>query len=410
MSLDRKTIIDALNEKLAKNYVFPEVAEQIGAFLRQQLEGGHYDSINDMDGLGVALTRDVQSISKDLHMRVDYNPKQVEMLAQREAEQTGDEDDYTLPDEFKKEQRYDNYGFYKVERLTGNVGYLDLRSFSPASIAGETAVATMNFLGNSDALIFDLRQNGGGSPDMIQLISTYLFEGYKHLNNFYFRPEDRTIQTWILPHVPGKRLPHAEVYVLTSRYTFSGAEEFTYNLKNMKRATIIGETTGGGANPGNVYSVCGAFTVFIPTGRAINPISGTNWEGTGVEPDIEMPAAEALTFAHLDALRKLVAKAANDEERALRQWELEHVEAEYQPVKVDSSLLEGYCGVYGDRHISIENGALNYRRANYAYTLPLKPLADNVFMINHQQRAHFSDGNLVMYMRNGQRQTFTRKD
>src|SRR5262249_27539808 len=143
---------------------------------------------------------------------------------------------------------------------------------------------------HSRALIFDLRRNGGGSPNMVQLITSYLFDPeIRHLNSFYIRPMDKHIQFWTLPYVPGKRLPTVPVYVLTSGYTFSGAEEFAYNLKQMQRATLIGETTGGGANPGAPFPVHSGLIVFIPGGRAINPITQTNWEGTGVAPDMEVP-------------------------------------------------------------------------------------------------------------------------
>jgi C-terminal processing protease CtpA/Prc len=156
----------------------------------------------------------------------------------------------------------------------------------------------MNFLANVDALIFDLRGNGGGDPKMIAFISTYLFDEPTHLNDLYNRKEDSTTQYWTLPYVPGKRLSGKPVFVLTSKRTFSGAEEFSYNLKNLKRATIIGEVTGGGAHPVSGHRIDDHFMIGVPFARAVNPISGTNWEGTGVTPDVEVPAAEALDVAN----------------------------------------------------------------------------------------------------------------
>ena len=145
--------------------------------------------------------------------------------------------------------RRENFYFERVERLDGNVGYLDFRQFVDARLAGATAVAAMNFLSNCDAIIIDLRQNGGGEPSMIQLLTSYFFDEPKHINSFYVRYSDSIEQFWTQAYVPGKKMPDVPLYVLTSSYTFSGAEEFTYNLKNLKRATIIGETTGGGAHP-----------------------------------------------------------------------------------------------------------------------------------------------------------------
>jgi C-terminal processing protease CtpA/Prc len=204
----------------------------------------------------------------------------------------------------------DNFGFQKVERLPGNVGYIELSGFLPAEVGGDTAAAAMNFVANADALIIDVRKNGGGAPSMVALLCTYLFGPEpRHLNDLYFRPSDSTHQWWTMPYVPGKRFENKPVYVLTSKRTFSAAEEFTYNLKTQKRATIVGETTGGGANPGGMRPLGENFVMFVPSGRAINPITKTNWEGTGVTPDVPVTADLALKTAHLKALKTITGEA-----------------------------------------------------------------------------------------------------
>jgi C-terminal processing protease CtpA/Prc len=166
----------------------------------------------------------------------------------------------------------------------------------------------MNFLSHVDAIIFDLRDNGGGDPKMIALISTYLFDKPTHLNDLYNRKEDETTQYWTLPYVPGNRLPDTPAFVLTSKMTFSGAEEFSYNLKNLKRATIIGETTGGGAHPVSGHRIDDHFMIGVPSARAINPVSKTNWEGTGVTPDVPANGSEALDVAEKLATTKIQSK------------------------------------------------------------------------------------------------------
>jgi len=198
-----------------------------------------------------------------------------------------------------------NCGFEKVEHLSGNIGYVKFDMFADPEVCGPTAIAAMNLLSNVDAIIFDLRENGGGDPAMIALISTFLFDQPTHLNDLWERKNDVTHQYWTLPYVPGKRLDGKPVYVLTSKVTFSGAEEFSYNLKNLKRATIVGETTGGGAHPVSGQRIDDHFLIGVPYARAINPISKTNWEGTGVEPDVKVAASNALTTAEKLALEKV---------------------------------------------------------------------------------------------------------
>jgi C-terminal processing protease CtpA/Prc len=198
-----------------------------------------------------------------------------------------------------------NCGFEKAERLAPNIGYLKFNMFGPPDICGATASAAMTFLSHVDALIIDLRENGGGDPKMVAYISSYLFDDRTHLNDLYNRKEDKTEEFWTNTDVPGERLGGKKaIFVLTAKRTFSGAEEFAYNLKNLKRATIVGETTGGGAHPVSGHRIDERFMIGVPFARAINPVSKTNWEGTGVEPDVKVSAADALDEAKKLAVKK----------------------------------------------------------------------------------------------------------
>jgi retinol-binding protein 3 len=296
---ERTAIIDKAALELNRAYVFPETARKMEADLRERQKRGEFDALTDPQKFAEKLTADLQSVSHDKHLRVRYSEEPIP-----------DRPDGPPPLEEVERQRKNmarlNYGWEKLERLEGNIGYVDLRGFMPAEFSAPTAVAAMNFLANTGALIFDLRKNGGGDPATVALISTYLFEGDPvHLNSLYWRPTDATQQWWTLPYVPGPRFGAKKpVYVLTADGTFSAAEEFTYNLKNLKRATIVGETTGGGAHPGDAARLSAHFMMFLPSGRAINPISKTNWEGTGVEPDVKVTAELAFKTAYLDALKK----------------------------------------------------------------------------------------------------------
>jgi retinol-binding protein 3 len=325
----RAAVIDSAIKNLNEAYVFPEVAKKMEQALRERVANKEYDSVTSAKAMAEKLTTDLQAVSHDKHLRVRYSYEAIPERHNAE-EPTAEE-----IEQFKTYLRQTNYGFEKIERLPGNVGYLDLRGFNPAEFAADTGAAAMNFLANTDALIVDLRRNGGGDPAMVAFLTSYIFGAEPvHLNDLYFRPEDSTRQWWTLPHVPGKRFgDKKEVYVLTSKRTFSAAEEFTYNLKNLKRATIIGETTGGGAHPGGGRRLNAHFQMFVPSGRAINPISKTNWEGTGVEPDVKVPAEQALKVAHVAALNKIIDRETNAERKEALKGALDAAQKELDELK-----------------------------------------------------------------------------
>jgi peptidase S41-like protein len=297
----RTRVIDGAIAQLNEFYVFPETAKKMAEAVKAKQKKGDYDSIIDGDAFAKKLTEDFRDVSHDKHLRVNFSP--APMPDRPEGPPSADE-----RARHRKDMERMNCGFDKVEILSGNVGYLKFHFFADPEVCGPTAVAAMNFLANVDAIIFDLRENGGGDPKMIAFISTYLFSEPTHLNDLWERKGDATHQYWTLPYVPGKRLDGKPAYVLTSKQTFSGAEEFSYNLKNLKRATLIGETTGGGAHPVSGHRIDDHFMIGVPFARAINPISKTNWEGTGVEPDIKVPSADALTTAEKLAAEKLASK------------------------------------------------------------------------------------------------------
>jgi len=371
----QQEVIDSLSRALNEVYVFPEVAKEMEKYLRQQYGEGKYKNLTSLREFTHKLTNDLQEISHDKHLGVDFMSD--EMLLRFEGD--------TLTDEEKKteleERRRDNFCFKEIKLLEGNIGYLDLRCFEEAIDAGATAIAAMNFLAYADAIIFDLRQNGGGYPSMIQLISSYLFKEPVHLNSLYFPKSDSIAQYWSHAYVQGPRLTDVDVYVLTSSYTFSGAEEFTYNLKNLKRGIIIGEITGGGANWWD-YKIFKNLNVGIhlPFGRAINPITGTNWEGTGITPDIEVPQEKALDVAHLKALEKLLEKAKDPKRLAGFKWAIEGKKVLLNPVKIEEKKLKMYAGLYGPRKISMEYGDLYYQRENRP-KYKLIPMGDHWFML-----------------------------
>ncbi|UCC30506.1 MAG: hypothetical protein JSU86_20195 [Phycisphaerales bacterium] len=202
-----------------------------------------------------------------------------------------------------------NYGFRKVEVLPGNIGYIRFDQCHHSEEARETAAAALAFVANCDALIFDLRHNGGGTRHMSQFISSYLFDRVLHLGGLYNRLTDETTEWRTLEKIPGKRFgPDVPVYILTSSMTFSAAEAFAYCLKDLKRVTIVGEKTGGGAHPVHERAVNDRFWMRVPFARAISPVSKTDWEGVGVIPDIKVPASQAVEAACQDAAKRIQAR------------------------------------------------------------------------------------------------------
>ncbi|HSK72635.1 MAG TPA: S41 family peptidase [Pyrinomonadaceae bacterium] len=306
-SATRSQTIENLLKDLNESYVFPEVAKRMEADIRNRMKNNEYDNITSARDFAKKLTEDLRAVSKDKHLGVRYSHRVIP-VRQARSEPTAEE-----KEQQKLMLKLNNYGFVKIEVLQGNIGYIDFRGFTDPELGAETVAAAMNFVANTDALIFDLRQNGGGSPEMVALISSYLF-GDKpvHLNSLYWRKGDKTEEYWTKPEKAAKKFGDKDVYVLTSNYTFSGAEEFSYNLKNLKRATIVGETTGGGAHPGGTVRLGDHFGAFIPTGRAISPITKTNWEGTGVEPDVKTSKELALKTAYSMALNKSRERAKDE--------------------------------------------------------------------------------------------------
>ena len=326
----RTKVIDTIVKHLNESYVFPEVAKKMEQVIRERVDKKEYDEITSAKQFAVKLTTDLQAVSNDKHLRIRYSHQAIpERGPQREP--TADE-----REQRRRELNWMNHGFAKVERLPGNIGYIEFYNFMDEELGADTVAAAMNFINNTDSLIIDMRSNGGGNPAMVALVCSYLFGPEPvHLNDLYWREGNKTDEFWTRKELSGKRYLNKDVYVLTSKRTFSGAEEFTYNLKNLKRATIVGETTGGGAHPGGGFRISEHFGMFVPTGRAINPITKTNWEGTGVTPDVSVPADQALLTARLMALKKSLPTVKPDLKGRLNE-EIEKLEKELSALKAKS--------------------------------------------------------------------------
>ncbi|HMQ68931.1 MAG TPA: S41 family peptidase [Ignavibacteria bacterium] len=374
---DKESAVNSISKLLYDNYIFPEVSVKMENYVKSKLSENNYDTITDPQEFAQILTTDLQSVSNDKHIRVQFNPDQIKHI--KENNTNNDEE---ITQEYIDQLKSANYFFKKVEILSGNIGYIDFRQFGPGEQIKDKVASVMGFVENCDALIFDMRYNGGGDPTGIQVISSYLFgDEPVHLNDLYFRPNDTTQEFWTLKDIKGKRMPDVPVFVLTSSFTFSGAEEFSYNLQNLKRAAIVGETTGGGAHPGGMNIVDDNFLMFVPMGRAINPITKTNWEGTGVSPDINISSTQALVKAHILALEKINMKSNDVKLKEISDWLIESLSATLENVYLSQEILNEYCGDYGDRKISFENGKLYYQR-NGRQKFELTAMTEDTFMFS----------------------------
>ena len=301
ISLDaarRKSVIGGALTQLKEYYIYPDGAQKMADAGLTHEKAGDYDKITDGSEFAAKLTDDMQAVSHDHHLHVNYAP--FKMPPEHQGGPSPEEQA-----RFRKEVEHDNCGWKKIEILPGNIGYLQFDFFAPPDWCGSTVVAAMNFVAHTDAIVFDLRQNGGGDPKMVDMVVSYLFDKPTHINDLYFRKDDKTTQYWTLPYLPGPRLASQPVFVLTSKRTFSGGEEFCYDLKTQKRATLVGETTGGGAHPVSGHRIDDHFMIGVPEGRPINPITQKDWEGTGVTPDVAVKPEDALTTAEKLASDKL---------------------------------------------------------------------------------------------------------
>ncbi|MFB7407089.1 S41 family peptidase [Streptomyces sp. NPDC056202] len=288
-------VIDETARLVSEQYVFPEIAEQVADLLRRRLAEGAYD-VDDAEELAGLVTADLQSVNGDRHLRLKHH-----------AEPVSPEQGAATMEAMRRDFDTSLGGAPLVRLHDGGIAVLELAPMLfPLDWAAEPLAAALTLTSRAQALVVDLRANRGGDPDTVAFVCSYLLDRRTHLNSMHWRKGDRREQSWSLPHVPGARFGGSKpLYVLTSESTFSAAEELAYDLQQLGRAVVVGERTRGGAHPCKGWTVHPHLEVTVPMGRAVNPVSGTNWEGTGVQPDVLCPAADALDQARALATARL---------------------------------------------------------------------------------------------------------
>lgn len=370
-----KTLVDSLAGQITKYYVFEEKAKEMSEHLKMQCKKGVYNNINDPHILAAMLTNDVNSIHLDEHFHVEYNPGMADELL-------GNIDDVPkMVAERLNKAKSKNFGFKKVEILSGNIGYLEISSFSRLNeYSKATADAALKMVSNTNALIIDLRYGVGGSPEMINHIISYFFKEKIHVSDIFIRSENATLNYYTKPREEKNNLTEIPIYILSSYKTFSAAEGLMYELQSLKRATVVGETTRGGAHTVTYRALSSGFVADIPFGRAIIPMTKTNWEGTGITPDISVSADMALETAEMKIFDEALAKAKNESEKKNIQWQKDLLQSINHPLTLDEEQLSSFTGTYGAYGISYSQGTLYYQKTGKAKFL-LLPLKGNIMKV-----------------------------
>lgn len=386
----RDTAIADIAQIIEDEFFDAQRAAEIAGSLRSAHAEGAFDAFGDGEALATALT--TRLAEEDRHFGVNFVGAEAAAAAMQRPRRGGGSGaglgerpvDPWLP------LRRQNFGFASVEILPGNIGYIDLRQFAPIEPAESTAHAALDFVAGTDAVIFDVRQNGGGAPSMVQYLVSHFLEpgGRTLINTFVSRDYEYPNQMWSLPSHPAGNRPDVPLYVLTSARTGSAGEAFPYHLQALERATLIGETTYGAGNPGGTFLSDAGFSIFVSTGSARNPVTGTNWEGTGVVPHIETDAEAALDTALRHAYAALLETDPDDGARRTLEWALEGLTANAEPVSLTEAELARYAGAYGIRSFSVEDGQLMYSRDGRPGAA-LQPLGDHRFRLDGDDNARF---------------------
>jgi hypothetical protein len=367
---------------ISRQFYDQERGQEISDDLHTALQAGEFAAITDGDVLASELTRRLSA--HDRHFSVNFIGRD----AVEDAMNADGGEPSTNPD---AQMRRENFGFSSVEILPGNIGYLDLQFFWPIDAAAPTATAALEFLGNSNAIIIDLRRNNGGSPSMVQFLASYFLDPAEPvlLNTFLSRRDEQPRQLWSLASHPAGNRPDIPVIILTSGNTGSAAEGLAYHMQALQRATIIGTTTAGAGNPGGLFLTDEGFSIFIATAGSRNPITGTNWEGTGVVPDIPTGSSDALDRALNFLYQELAGDTTEPSDLREIEWAQELLLAQSgQAAQPGPRDLRRYAGDFGNRNFRIEGSELVYQRSG-GDAITLIPLGNHRFALPDDSRSRF---------------------
>lgn len=361
-AFEKKALVDSVKKRLERYYVFPDKGREMGQYIAKKLKAKAYDDISDYNAFLDKLATDLDEVHHDPHLRLGFDPGYVQHLKDRASKS------HSTPEKVEQEKafyRKSNHGFARVEILPGNIGYMALTEFSKVNEESKTILASaIEFIAYTDAVIIDLRSNTGGQPEMVLEVLSYFFDKPVHTSSTYDRELGTTVENYSLATVKGEKVPGKKLYILTSGNTFSAGEALPYFMKCLNRAIIVGERTAGAAHGMKGFIVNDRVVMEIPYMRAIDPVTKSDWEGVGVQPDIVVKADKALLKAQQIIIEAALVTVKDPGERFAFQWGLVQVNAKLAPVTLSDALKNDYAGVYGVRTIFIEAGQLMFQRGN----------------------------------------------
>ncbi|QHT70918.1 S41 family peptidase [Rhodocytophaga rosea] len=381
-----RKLIDTISQTLERYYIFPDKAVQMGQHLQQQRKKGIYRTIKDAHQLAGQLTRDMESIYADGHLYMSYDPDLSKAILEVNPDKRRREDSLAL-----LSARESNFGLNRVEILDGNIGYLPVYSFTRfVSLAKPSFSSALRFLSHTQALILDLRYNGGGSPEMVGQLGSYFFSVSTPFTSIYNRRIDSSSVYWADPARAEGVTLSMPVYILTSSSTFSAGEDFAYSMQQSKRATVVGDTTGGGAHPAGPFVLGDGFILHLPFAQSINPYSKTNWEGTGVIPDMAASAEEALQMAHKLILQQFIQQATDDKQKRKLLWAVHALDATSNTHTIDQQALAHYTGDYNGLIVYLQEEKLYCKNTGRGNQITqLQEIKKDWFVLNEQVHVEF---------------------
>jgi hypothetical protein len=370
----RAQLVDAVAARLIEHYVDEAQARRIAAHLRERLQAHAYDTLASPAQFAEQLTHDLRDVNGDLHLGLHYDPRP--RAVRQQLPTPGAAAVASAPAAGPSSQVLDsqrqNYGITRVEILEGNVGYLELSGFDGNDGFEAAYVDALRLLSHTDAVIVDLRRNGGGSGETSHFLFSHFLSATPVATISIASRETPTPQVMhSLAEVPGPRRPDVPLYVLTSRNTVSAAEEFSFVLANQKRATLVGSRTAGAGHMVAEVAVGHGFELGVSITRVSDPVSGREWEGNGVTPTLAVAPKQALLEAHLAAVRTIAAKATDPDRRRVLEREAQFLEAQRTPQAVDPALARRLVGIYQGREVSLQGGQLAYTRVVDGLPQPL---------------------------------------